>query len=63
MVITIGNPLAPKGHETRGHGIAIDNIRERLVYAFGARAQLLTNRDEEQFYAVMVVPHVEHTDR
>ena len=63
VVITIGNPLAPEGHSTRGHGIAIDNIRERLVYAFGARAQLLTNRDDEQFYAVMVVPHVEHTDR
>ena len=63
MVITIGNPLAPEGHSTKGHGIAIDNIRERLVYAFGARAQLLTNRDDEQFYAVMVVPHVEHTDR
>ena len=63
VVITIGNPLAPEGFSSGGHGIAIDNIRERLVYAFGSRAQLLTNQDSEQFYAVMVVPYVEHTDR
>lgn len=62
VVITIGNPLAPEGFSARGHGIAIDNIRERLVYAFGPRAQLLINRDKEQFYAVMVVPYVEHSD-
>ena len=62
VVITIGNPLAPADYSSGGHGIAIDNIRERLVYAFGSRAQLLTNQDEEQFYAVMVVPYVEHTD-
>jgi two-component system sensor histidine kinase AlgZ len=62
VVITIGNPLAPEGSKTAGHGIAIGNIRERLVYAFGARAQLLTNQDSEQFYAVLVVPHVEHSD-
>jgi len=62
VVITIGNPLAPEGFSAGGHGIAIDNIRERLVYAFGPRAQLLTNQDKEQFYAVMVVPHVEYSD-
>ena len=62
VVITIGNPLAPEGFSAGGHGIAIDNIRERLVYAFGPRAQLLTNQDNEQFYAVMVVPYVEYSD-
>lgn len=62
VVITIGNPLAPEGWSSGGHGIAIGNIRERLVYAFGSRAQLLTNQDKERFYAVMVVPYVEHTD-
>jgi two-component system sensor histidine kinase AlgZ len=62
VVITIGNPLAPQGYSAKGHGIAIDNIRERLVYAFGPRARLLINRDKEQFYAVMVVPYVEHSD-
>ena len=62
IVITIGNPLAPEGTESGGHGIATTNIRERLAYAFGSRAQLLTNQDSEQFYAVLVVPHVEHSD-
>jgi two-component system sensor histidine kinase AlgZ len=63
VVITIGNPLAPEGVSTRGHGMAIRNIRERLALAWGSRAELFTNRDKERFYAVMVVPHVERTDR
>jgi two-component system sensor histidine kinase AlgZ len=63
VVITIGNPIQPEGHVSRGHGMAIRNIRERLSLAYGARASLLTNQDKEQFYAVLVVPHVEITDR
>ena len=63
VVITIGNPLAPEGVETRGHGMAIRNIRERLALAWGSRAELFTNQDNERFYAVMVVPYVERTDR
>jgi two-component system sensor histidine kinase AlgZ len=63
VVITIGNPLAPEGSNTSGHGMAIRNIRERLVLAFGPRASLLTNQDDERFYAVLSIPHVEHTDR
>jgi two-component system sensor histidine kinase AlgZ len=62
VVITIGNPVPPEGGSPSGHGIAIENIRERLVYAFGSRARLMTNQDGKQFYAVMVVPYVEHTD-
>lgn len=63
VVITIGNPLPPEGQDSPGHGIAIENIRERLVYAFGSRAQLLTHKDKTSFYAVMVVPYVEYSDR
>ncbi len=62
VVITIGNPVAPEGFSSGGNGMAIENIRERLVFAFGSRARLMTNRDKEQFYAVLVVPHVEHSD-
>ncbi len=62
MVITIGNPLAPEGSDTSGHGMAIRNIRERLSLAFGSRASLLTSQDNERFYAVMSLPYVEHTD-
>ncbi len=59
IVITIGNPIAAEGSEPGGHGMAIDNIRERLQLAFGSRANLLTNQDADQFYAVLSVPYVE----
>ena len=62
VVITIGNPVAPEGSATAGNGMALRNIRERLALAFGSRASLLTNRDRERFYAVLSVPHVQHTD-
>jgi two-component system sensor histidine kinase AlgZ len=62
VVITIGNPLAPEGSNTSGHGMAIRNIRERLSLAFGSRANLLTNQDEDRFYAVLSLPYVEHSD-
>jgi two-component system sensor histidine kinase AlgZ len=62
VVITIGNPVAPEGSTSGGHGMALRNIRERLALAFGSRASLLTNRDLERFYAVLSVPHVQHTD-
>lgn len=62
VVITIGNPRAPEGSDTSGHGMAIRNIRERLSLAFGSRASLLTSQDKERFYAVMSLPYVEHTD-
>ena len=62
IVITIGNPIAAEGSESGGHGMAIDNIRERLQLAFGSRANLLTNQDADQFYAVLSVPYVEYSD-
>lgn len=60
VVITIANPVAPAGVDTAGHGMAIRNIRERLELAFGARASLLTNRNLEQFYAILTLPHIEY---
>lgn len=63
IVITIGNPVPPAGVDRPGHGIALDNIRERLQLAFGGRANLITNQDSERFYAVLSFPYVEHTDR
>jgi len=62
VVITISNPLAPEGTDTSGHGMAIRNIRERLSLAFGSRAGLLTSQDKDQFYAVLSLPYVEHSD-
>lgn len=63
IVITIGNPIAPRGVDKPGHGLALANIRERLQLAFGGRAGLITNQDSERFYAVLSFPYVEHTDR
>ena len=62
VVITIGNPVAPENANTSGHGMAIRNIRERLLLAFGTRASLITDQDNERFYAVLSLPHVEHPD-
>jgi two-component system sensor histidine kinase AlgZ len=66
VVVTIGNPVGSEedpGADARGgHGMALRNIRERLTLAFGSRASLLTNRDQEKFYAVLSVPYVRHSD-
>ena len=42
--------VVAEGSESGGHGMAIENIRERLQLAFGSRANLLTNQDADQFY-------------
>jgi two-component system sensor histidine kinase AlgZ len=63
VAITIANPVAAAGERSRGHGIAIDNIRERLQLAYGSRASLVTYNNDEQFYAVLSLPYVKHPDR
>ena len=62
VVITIANPVAPRGHVAPGHGMAIPNIRDRLRLAYGSRASLVTYNNEQQFYVVMSLPYVAHTD-
>ena len=59
VVVTIANPVAAAGSVTGGHGMAIDNIRERLRFAYGSRASLVTYEDAEKFYAVLSLPHIE----
>lgn len=61
IVITIANPLAD-GPAEGGAGMALRNIRSRLELALDERASLITNQDDERFYAVLTLPHVEHTD-
>jgi two-component system sensor histidine kinase AlgZ len=63
VVITIANPVGPKGHMVPGHGMAIPNIRDRLRLAYGTRASLVTYHNDEQFYVIMSLPYVAHTDR
>ncbi len=62
IVITICNPIGPDGHAHQGHGMALVNIRERLELAFGPSASLITHQDDEEFFAVLSLPYVEHTD-
>jgi two-component system sensor histidine kinase AlgZ len=67
VVITISNPMvnhvAPKNSGARGHGMALPNIRDRLRLAYGARASLVTYHNDQQFYVVLSLPYVAHTDR
>jgi two-component system sensor histidine kinase AlgZ len=58
LVVTITNPVAVHGSTASGHGMAIENIRERLRLAYGSRASLVTYENGEQFYAVLSWPHV-----
>ena len=62
IVITISNPLALDESDSRGHGMALANIRERLELAFGPNASLITHQNDEQFFAVLSLPYVENTD-
>ena len=62
IVITVTNPVAKGVLVQPGNGMAIRNIRERLALAFGPRASLVTNRDNDQFISVLNVPYVEHID-
>jgi two-component system sensor histidine kinase AlgZ len=59
IVVTIINPTAPEGSASSGHGMALENIRERLQLAFGSRAGLVTYDNDEQYYAILNLPFVE----
>jgi LytS/YehU family sensor histidine kinase len=59
VVVTIANSVASGGSNTKGHGMALENIRERLRLAFGSRASLVTYNSEQMFYAVLSLPYVE----
>jgi len=62
IVITICNPVGPNKHISEGHGIALENIRERLELAFGSASGLITHQNDEQFFAVLSLPYVKNTD-
>lgn len=63
VVITITNPVTAGGQVVAGHGLAMPNIRDRLRLAYGSRASLVTYHNDEQFYLVLSLPYVAHTDR
>lgn len=63
IVVTIRNPAAAVEYVSGGHGMAMDNIRERLQLAFGPKASLQTSQDTGNFYTILSVPYVEYSDR
>jgi len=62
IVITISNPLGPGERGAGGHGMALDNIRERLELAFGPNASLITHQDDQKYFAILSLPYVKNTD-
>ncbi len=66
IVVTITNPVGgpalSEGRAEAHHGMALRNIRQRLELAWGDRASLITQQDDEQFFAVVTLPYVERTD-
>jgi two-component system sensor histidine kinase AlgZ len=61
IVITISNPAGAGRPIAEGHGMALENIRERLELAFGPSASLVTHENEEQFFAILSLPYVKDT--
>jgi two-component system sensor histidine kinase AlgZ len=66
IVMTISSPASRKGEDSgragRGHGMALANIRKRLELAYGERASLMTNQNEDQFFSILTLPNDTHPD-
>lgn len=57
LVLSVTNPLPPESHAQRpGLGIAQDNIRQRLVLAFGSAASLTTSTDGGEYRVELRLP-------
>lgn len=56
LVLFVRNPLPPPGAATRGHGLALANLRERLALLYGGAARLRTYESEGEFVAQVRLP-------
>jgi two-component system sensor histidine kinase AlgZ len=57
IVLRVRNPLPLEVTPGRsGHGIAVDNIRERLQLLFGARAEMRLGREGDEFMVELRFP-------
>ena len=55
--IGVSNPLPPPGLQARpGHGLALDNIRERLELAFGRDGTLTVEAGPERYTVTLLFP-------
>ena len=53
----VSNPLPPPGlHARPGHGLALDNIRERLELAFGQDGTLSVDTGPERYTVTLLFP-------
>jgi two-component system sensor histidine kinase AlgZ len=56
LSIEVRNPLPESEARHSGHGVALDNIRERLQVLYGSKAQLRTVKEEHDFVALLRLP-------
>jgi sensor histidine kinase YesM len=59
LLLSVRNPLpldVPPGGA--GHGIALENIRERLVLLFGTRASVSAAREGDEFVVQLRFPAI-----
>ncbi|TSE19250.1 Sensor histidine kinase YehU [Tepidimonas alkaliphilus] len=56
LVLFVRNPLPPTGAATRGNGLALTNLRERLALLYGGAARLRTYESEGEFVAQVRLP-------
>ncbi len=57
ILLRVRNPLALDGAPGRGgHGIALDNIRERLALLFGGDTEFRSGREGDEFVVELRFP-------
>lgn len=56
VVLLIVNPVLPGEVLSKGHGIALDNVKQRLALMFDDSASLVCARVGQQFRAKLVLP-------
>ncbi|MDQ2641778.1 MAG: histidine kinase [Pseudomonadota bacterium] len=59
LLLRVRNPLALEGESRAGHGIALDNIRERLELLHGSRASVTAGREGDEFVVQLRFPVIE----
>jgi two-component system sensor histidine kinase AlgZ len=60
VMLEVRNPMPLDNPASRGgHGIALDNIRERLTLLFGARADVKSGREGDEFVVRLRFPRTE----
>jgi two-component system sensor histidine kinase AlgZ len=59
VLLRVRNPMPfDNPHARTGHGIALDNIRERLTLLFGAQAEVKAGREGDEFVVQLRFPEI-----